>query len=231
MKLTIEFRLLVTLTLLALLLMVTGVLGIAGMHGSNKAVGQAYPSDVAAVTALGKSNLNLTVVRTTLDRVLLHPEASDTAALVNKAPDYLAGSNAAWKESRTLPVSEDEAALSKAVADAREALLRGALEPMVNAMRHGDQERADHIAMVDMPPPAATLTNKTEAFNKFRNLQGSGRYKAAQERHGNRAVSLVDNMSQQNAALVEEAAAAASLKEQTELLKAAASRFRLASMS
>ena len=51
MKLTIKFRLLATLTLLGLLLMVTDVLGIAGMHGSNKAAGQAYLSDVAAVTA------------------------------------------------------------------------------------------------------------------------------------------------------------------------------------
>jgi methyl-accepting chemotaxis protein-1 (serine sensor receptor) len=44
----------------------------------------------------------------------------------------------------------------------------------------------------------------------------------------NRAVSQFDQMSQQNAALVEQAAAAAaSLKEQTELLKIAAGRFQL----
>jgi len=72
MKLTIKFRLLATLTLLGVLLTVSGVLGIVGMQGSNRAVAQAYQSDVAAATALGKSNLNLTVVRTTLDRVLLH---------------------------------------------------------------------------------------------------------------------------------------------------------------
>ena len=48
----------------------------------------------------------------------------------------------------------------------------------------------------------------------------------------NRAVSQMDEMSQQNAALVEEAAAAAaSLKEQTDLLKAAAGRFQLASLA
>ena len=46
----------------------------------------------------------------------------------------------------------------------------------------------------------------------------------------NRAVSQMDEMSQQNAALVEQAAAAAAaLKEQTDLLKVAAGRFRLAS--
>jgi len=46
-----------------------------------------------------------------------------------------------------------------------------------------------------------------------------------------RAVSQMDEMSKQNAALVEEAAAAAaSLKEHTDLLKTAAGRFRLAAV-
>jgi methyl-accepting chemotaxis protein len=183
MKFTIKFRLLATLTLLGLLLMVSGVLGIMGMRGSNSAVAQAYTSDVAAATSLGKSNLNLTVVRTTLDRVLLHPEAADTGALIDKALNYLAVSDAAWKEYRALPASDAEATLSTAVADARAAMLHGALEPMVDAMRHGDHARADHIAMVDMPPLAASLTQKTAALDKFRTTQGAERYQAAQDRY------------------------------------------------
>jgi methyl-accepting chemotaxis protein I, serine sensor receptor len=183
MKLTIKVRLLATLTLLGLLLMVSGVLGIVGMRGSNRAVAQAYTSDVAAATALGRSNLNLTVVRTTLDRVLMHPDAPDTAMLINKALNYLAVSDAAWKEYQSLPASEAEAGLSKAVADARAAMLQGALEPMVDAMRRGDHERADHIAMVDMPPLAAALTQKSASLDKFRNEQGGERYKTAQDRY------------------------------------------------
>ncbi|WP_322105544.1 methyl-accepting chemotaxis protein [Paraburkholderia sp. J41] len=183
MKLTIKFRLLATLALLGLLLTVTGVLGIAGMHASNGAVAQAYGSDVAAATALGKSNLNLTVVRTTLDRVLLHPEAPGTASLIDKALSYLAVSDAAWKDYRALPASDAEAALSKDVADARAAMLHGALEPMIDAMRHGDHDRADHIAMVDMPPLASALTQKSAALDKFRNDQGAARNEAAQDRY------------------------------------------------
>ncbi|MGF6979330.1 methyl-accepting chemotaxis protein-1 (serine sensor receptor) [Paraburkholderia sp. JPY465] len=183
MKLTIKFRLLATLTLLGFLLTVTGVLGIAGMRGSNHAVAQAYTNDVAAATALGKSNLNLTVVRTTLDRVLLHPEAADRAALIDKARNYLAVSDKAWKEYRALPVSDAEAALSKAVADAREAMLRGALEPMIDAMSRGDHDDADHIAMVVMPPFAAALTQKSAELDKFRNAQGNNRYMTAQDRY------------------------------------------------
>src|ERR1700710_885406 len=121
-QLTIKIRLLATLALLGALLVVTGVLGIAGMRGSNGAVKQAYTNDVAAATALGTSNLNLTVVRTTLDRVLLHPEAPDTPALIDKALNYLSVSNSAWATYRALPASDAEAVLSKAVADARAAL-------------------------------------------------------------------------------------------------------------
>ncbi|HTH62092.1 MAG TPA: methyl-accepting chemotaxis protein [Paraburkholderia sp.] len=183
MKLTIKFRLLATLTLLGFLLTLTGVLGIVGMHGSNDAVAQAYMSDVAAATALGKSNLNLTVVRTTLDRVLLHPDAPDRDALIQKALDYHRVSDEAWQAYSSLPTSAEEAALSKAVADARDAMLRGALEPMIAAMRQGDHDRADHIAMVDMPPLSAALTQKTAALDKFRNDQGSERYKAAENRY------------------------------------------------
>lgn len=48
----------------------------------------------------------------------------------------------------------------------------------------------------------------------------------------NRAITQMDQMSQQNAALVEQAAAAAaSLTEQTGLLSKAAGRFRFASLS
>ncbi|QGZ65524.1 methyl-accepting chemotaxis protein [Paraburkholderia acidisoli] len=183
MKLTIKFRLLATLVLLGLLLTVTGVLGISGMEASSRAVAQAYGSDVAAATALGKSNLNLTVVRTTLDRVLLHPEAPDTAALIDKALNYLSVSDAAWKDYQSLPATDAEAALSQAVADARAAMLHGALEPLIDAMRHGDHPRADHIAMVDMPPLAASLTQKSAALDKFRNEQGARRYQAAQSRY------------------------------------------------
>ncbi|CAH2798198.1 MAG: Methyl-accepting chemotaxis protein I (serine chemoreceptor protein) [uncultured Paraburkholderia sp.] len=166
LNMTIELRLLGTLTLLGALLVITGLFGMAGMRASNSTVKQAYMNDVAAATELGKSNLNLTVVRTTLDRVLLHPEAADTPALIDKALNYLAVSNAAWTAYQALPASDEEAALSKAVADARGALLRKAIEPMV-----------------DIPPLAAELTQKTAVLDKFRNEQGASRYQLAQDRY------------------------------------------------
>ena len=45
-----------------------------------RALKQAYVSDVAATTAVGRSNLNLAVVHTTIDCMLLHPDRSDKDA-------------------------------------------------------------------------------------------------------------------------------------------------------
>jgi methyl-accepting chemotaxis protein len=182
-NMTIKFRLLATLMLLGALLAVTGLFGIAGMRVANGTVKQAYMNDVAAATALGRSNLNLTVVRTTLDRVLLHPESPDTPALLEKALNYLAVSNSAWAAYQALPASDEEAALSKAVADARSALLNNAIQPMVDAMRKGDHASADRLAMVDIPPLAAALTQKTASLDKFRNEQGATRYQSAQDHY------------------------------------------------
>jgi methyl-accepting chemotaxis protein I, serine sensor receptor len=183
LNLTIKLRLVVTLSLLGALLVLTGALGIAGMRASNSAVKQAYTNDVAAATALGTSNLNLTVVRTTLDRVLLHPEAPDTPALIDKALNYLSVSNSAWATYQALPSSDAEAVLSKAVADARASLLHDAIEPMIAAMRKGDHTAADKLAMTDIPPLAAALTKKTAALDEFRNEQGAQRYQSAQDRY------------------------------------------------
>ncbi|MFM0738224.1 methyl-accepting chemotaxis protein [Paraburkholderia xenovorans] len=182
-KLTIKLRLLATLALLGVLLIVTGVLGIAGMRASNAAVQNAYMNDVAAATALGRSNLNLTVVRTTLDRILIHPEADGSAALIDKALNYLDVSNSAWAAYQALPSSDREAELSKDVADARAALLRDAIDPMVAAMRKGDHAAADKLAMVTVPPLAAALTQKSATLDKFRTGQGAARYEAAQSRY------------------------------------------------
>jgi methyl-accepting chemotaxis protein I, serine sensor receptor len=182
-KLTIKLRLVATLLLLGTLLVVIGSLGLIGMRNSNEAVKEAYLNDVAAATALGSSTLNLTIVRTTLDRVLLHPEAPETPALIEKALGYLAVSNRSWSTYDALKRSDDEAALSKNVADARAHLLDGAIEPMIDAMKKGDHDRADKIAMTVVPTLAATLTQASAALDKFRNDQGGTRYLLAQHHY------------------------------------------------
>jgi methyl-accepting chemotaxis protein I, serine sensor receptor len=183
LNMTIKLRLLVTLIVLGTLLVITGIVGIVGMRASNDEVKQAYANDVAAATALGRSNLTLTVGRTTLDRALFHPNSPDVPALIDKALKYLSISDAAWATYLALPASDQEKALSKTVADARSALLAQAIQPMVDALRKGDAATADKLVMIDTPPLATTLTQSSAALDKFRDEQGAARYQAAQQRY------------------------------------------------
>ncbi|KAF1050855.1 MAG: hypothetical protein GAK41_01470 [Burkholderia gladioli] len=94
-RFSIRTRLYSTLALAALILCVTGVIGLAGMQNSNDALKDAYASQLASQTALASANLNLTIVRTTLDRAILHPDRPDLASVLNKAESYLAISDRA----------------------------------------------------------------------------------------------------------------------------------------
>jgi methyl-accepting chemotaxis protein len=78
----------------------------------------------------------------------------------------------------------------------------------------------------------ATISEVRAAVLRVTTIMGEIATASAEQSDGieevNRAVSQMDEVSQQNAALVEQAAAAAaSLDEQTVLLKAAAGRFQL----
>ncbi|MBN3820738.1 hypothetical protein G3N57_31160, partial [Paraburkholderia sp. Se-20369] len=88
-RFSIRTRIFSTLGLVAGLLVVSGLIGLAGMQSSNRALEEAYSQQLAAKNALAAATLNLTIVRTTLDRAMLHPEAPDVPDLVTKADGYL----------------------------------------------------------------------------------------------------------------------------------------------
>jgi methyl-accepting chemotaxis protein len=96
-RFSIRTRIFSTLGLVAVLLVVSGLIGLTGMQSSNRALDEAYTRQLTAKTALSAASLNLTIVRTTLDRALLHPEAPDVPDLVKKADSYLAKADAAWR--------------------------------------------------------------------------------------------------------------------------------------
>jgi methyl-accepting chemotaxis protein-1 (serine sensor receptor) len=183
LQFSIRARLIITLMVLGILLIVTGALGQIGMQASNDALEQAYSNELVAATALGKSNLNLMIVRTTLDRVLLHPEAPGIPALIDKAMNYLAVSDAAWRQYSELPRGNDEAVLSDAVAQARENFLHQAIEPMTEMMKKSDHDGADKLAMTVVPPLSVALTTSSTALDKFRAQQGSSRFAEAHTRY------------------------------------------------
>src|ERR1700750_1577819 len=107
-RLSISARLWVTISLLGILIVALGLLAQFGMQDLSDDLDYAYSNQLASSIALGKSNLNLTIVRTTLDRAMLHPESPDAPQLLQKALDYLAVSDRAWQEYGAMPHEAQE---------------------------------------------------------------------------------------------------------------------------
>jgi methyl-accepting chemotaxis protein I, serine sensor receptor len=181
-RLSITVRLFATLGAVGVLIVVTGLLGQFGMRSSNDALNDAYSRQLASSIAIGKANLNLTIVRTTLDRVLLHPESPDTSALIDKALNYLSISNRAWQDYQGIKREAREQALSDAVSDARRSFLQQAIMPMIEALKKGDHDSADKIAMTVVPPLSVALTKASDALSAYQLETGRSIFDDAQQR-------------------------------------------------
>jgi methyl-accepting chemotaxis protein I, serine sensor receptor len=181
-RLSISARLWITVVILGALILVTGVLGAYGTRSSDEDLNYAYSNQLAAAIAIGKANVNLTIVRTTLDRVMLHPDAPDTLSLIDKALNYLSISVQAWKDYSAQPHSAEEQALADGVSSARGALIDNAITPLVDALKKGDRQTADDIAMKHIPPLSVALTKSSDALAAWQNKHGNEAFAAAKAR-------------------------------------------------
>ncbi|WP_458254814.1 Tar ligand binding domain-containing protein [Burkholderia cenocepacia] len=183
-RFSIRTRIFSTLGLVAVLLVVSGLIGLAGMQSSNRALDEAYTRQLAAKTALSAASLNLTIVRTTLDRALLHPEAPDVSELVKKAEGYLAKADTAWRSYAAMPHGDDEGPLASRLDAARQALIGQALKPMIDAIREGRRDEADRLLMTVAPPLSVALTQATDALDAYQAARGKDVYDTAQTYYG-----------------------------------------------
>ncbi|TKC92464.1 HAMP domain-containing protein [Trinickia terrae] len=181
-RLSIKARLYSTLGLLGVLLIVIGLLGQIGMQASNRALEHAYSHQLASQIALDESKLNLLIVRTTLDRVLIHPDSPEVPALIDKALNYQAISDKAWKDYEAIPRNAEQEALYSAIASARQTFLQQAILPLVDALKKGDRESADTLTMKTIPPLSVALSKLTNALDEYQHTHGQQSFEAAQDR-------------------------------------------------
>ena len=181
-RFSIRTRIFSTLGLVAGLLVVTGLIGIFGMQSSNRALEDAYSRQLAATTALGSFNLNLTFARTALSRALMHPDSPEVPELVGKAEKYMAQADSAWRDYDALPRDDDEKALAEQTDAARRALIDQALKPMLEQMKGGRRDEADRLMMVVAPPLSLALTDATARLDAHRAARGKAAFDA--ERSG-----------------------------------------------
>jgi methyl-accepting chemotaxis protein I, serine sensor receptor len=191
-RLSIAARLWITVVILGALITATGVLGAYGTRSSDEDLNYAYSNQVAAAIAIGKANLNLTIVRTTLDRVMLHPDAPDTSSLIDKALNYLSISDQAWKDYSAQPHNAEEQALADGVSSARSAMIEKAIMPLVDALKKGDRQTADDVTMNVLPPLSVTLSKGSNALAAWQNQHGNEAFATAKAR--SRAVQAISDI-------------------------------------
>jgi methyl-accepting chemotaxis protein I, serine sensor receptor len=180
-RFSIRTRIFSTLGLVALLLVMISLVGLFGMQSSNDALEVAYSEQLASKTALSSANLNLAIVRTTLDRAILHPEAPDVGAIVDKAERYLAASERAWRDYDALPHEGDEKTLAAQTGAARRTFIDDGLRPMIDAVRAGHKDDADRLVMTVVPPLSVALSKASEALDAYQAARGKSEFDAAQQ--------------------------------------------------
>jgi methyl-accepting chemotaxis protein len=180
-RFSIRTRIFSTLGLVAILLVLTGLVGLFGMQTSNDALEEAYTQQLASKTALSSANLNLAIVRTTLDRAILHPEASDVGNTLDKAERYLATSERAWRDYDALPHEGDEKTLAAQTGAARRAFIDDGLRPMIDAVKAGHRDDADRLVMTVVPPLSVALSKASDALDAYQSARGKTEFDTAQQ--------------------------------------------------
>jgi len=181
-RLSIRFRLNAALALLAVLLAATGTIGVVGMRASDANINDIYTNQLASTSLVGKSQLNAAIVRTTLDRAVFHPDATDVPAIIDKANGYRAKSDDAWKQYKALPMSADEARLAAEMEAKRNALFRDGIEPLMSALRARDVAAADKVVMHTIPPLSVALSAAADALDRSQVEQAKAAYESATAR-------------------------------------------------
>ncbi|AXV78966.1 MULTISPECIES: methyl-accepting chemotaxis protein [Ralstonia solanacearum species complex] len=178
-RLSIRFRLNAALVLLGALLAIIGTIGVIGMRASDANIREIYSNQLASTSLVSKAHLSTAVIRTTLDRAVLHPEAADVPSLIEKAGVYRARSEEAWKKYKALPMSAEEARLAADIDAKRTAFFRDGVEPLIAALRARDAAAIDKVVMTAIPPMFVSLSAAVEALDSNQAEQAKAAYEGA----------------------------------------------------
>lgn len=182
-RFSISARLWATVAVLGFLIVVVGALGQFGMKRSNDALDYAYSNQLAASIAVGRANLDLNIARVGLDRALLHPEAPELAAGIAKSLGHLDDSDRAWRSYRALAHGPDEQQFADRVDAARTVLIQHGILAIADALKRGDHDTADAIAMKTLPPLSLALTDSAAALDAWQQAHGKRVFTDAQRLH------------------------------------------------
>ncbi|WP_348694835.1 methyl-accepting chemotaxis protein [Duganella fentianensis] len=180
-RFTIRQRLIAVMVLLGLLIVLLGGMGVAGLHSVNSDLREVNTNALPSALNIDKSQMTMLRARLSLDRVVMHPEAADAAKMLLRAEDYLKQSDAAWAEYLALPANAEEQALAAEMTRRRQAFLNEAVQPLLNALRAGDKDKADYLVMQVMAGAFVKLQESATALTDFQERSSQQNFLASQK--------------------------------------------------
>lgn len=146
MNLTIKFRLIATMGVMAVMLVIGGLMGAFGVNRSNTAIAEIYSNQLPSLEALTSARVTQLRARVILDRLISHPDAADKTQALQKIDEYLQRSDESWKKYLSLPMDPgEEVNLSTEVTKLRDRYLSEGLKPTLAALKAGNLEEADKL--------------------------------------------------------------------------------------
>ncbi|WBS01388.1 methyl-accepting chemotaxis protein [Pseudoduganella sp. SL102] len=183
-RLTIRTRLIATMAVLGLLIAVTGTLGIYGVHSVNVALEETYGNQLASSQATADAKTLLMRARLVQDRAVFHPNSPEIPALLKRADDFVAKSEAAWQRYLVLEQDAEEKALSDQVAATRKDMIDNGLGALAQALRDGDTPRINQVAMKDMQKLFSAYSDASDKLDDYQMQAAKGSFEDSQRLYG-----------------------------------------------
>lgn len=182
LNITIRFRLIATMLVMAGMLVVGGLMGIYGVRSSNAVNQEVVSNQLPALDTLADSRVNLLRAQILVSRVIAHADAPDVAELYKSIAESVATSENSWKRYLAHPMEQGgEKALATEVQALRDKFLSEALEPAVAANKAGNKEEADRLNTQVLPAQFEVLSAKMAKLGELQFSSAGALLKRSQE--------------------------------------------------
>jgi methyl-accepting chemotaxis protein I, serine sensor receptor len=138
--LSLQARIALTVTLLAVLMLVIGALGLQGSYHANRANRDTYQNKLAAAMHIGDAELMIARTRMVLGGATSNVDAGTAQRLLARATEYFRASDDAWQHFVALIEAADQ----------RREALRTAMLAFIAALKADDRAAAEKIGTVQL---------------------------------------------------------------------------------
>ena len=179
-NLKISTRLSVLIGFLALLLVAISSVGLYGMSQSNDAMERVYTDRTVPIGNLGDIEVLMLANRVALATAEITPTPEVIAASLATVDKDLADIDRLWKAYMAKSLTPDEARLAASFRASREAYIKNGLEPTLLALKGGNAEEAQAIAVSRIRPLSEPMVKALHDLKALQVTEARREFEAAE---------------------------------------------------